>query len=441
MVSGGIYELTYSSSDVAWKLPAPSDGRTPAEISAGVTPVSFQYEPLNAFRYGATGNGTTDDTAALVLWVAVAKQMTAPTLVLPEGDFLISSTLNFDLPNYSTIDWRGRIKCGTAVTATAVRLGSPSSNIFGMRVVGAGVDVRRTTYDTAGSSIGLEVANLTWARIAHRFSEGFNVGVLLNGTNGGVSHCRVDLGYLHDNRYNLFLTASGSGYCNENSLYGGSFGFTSAWLSAAGNWTNTFDFYEDSFPASPLNNNKLFGPSWEAQSTTTVAASIYGQHTHVYGPRKETSAGTENDFKILLQSTSRSVFIAGGFGFYIGGITDSGLWNRYICTDGESAQTNAGATGTSHQIRAADNGEKGYVVKNTGGTEVFSVDAGGILRTNQLRAANAASGEAGYVSFGDATQSTVGAAGGASALPATPTGYLRFFIGTTEYVLPYYAQA
>lgn len=39
------------------------------------------------------------------------------------------------------------------------------------------------------------------------------------------------------------------------------------------------------------------------------------------------------------------------------------------------------------------------------------------------------------------TQTTVGAAGGASALPATPTGYLKFIIGNTEYVLPYYAVA
>lgn len=37
------------------------------------------------------------------------------------------------------------------------------------------------------------------------------------------------------------------------------------------------------------------------------------------------------------------------------------------------------------------------------------------------------------------TQTTVGAAGGASALPATPTGYLKFINGNTEYVIPYYA--
>lgn len=36
------------------------------------------------------------------------------------------------------------------------------------------------------------------------------------------------------------------------------------------------------------------------------------------------------------------------------------------------------------------------------------------------------------------TQTTVGAAGGASALPATPTGYLTVNIGNSSFVIPYY---
>lgn len=37
------------------------------------------------------------------------------------------------------------------------------------------------------------------------------------------------------------------------------------------------------------------------------------------------------------------------------------------------------------------------------------------------------------------TQTTVGAAGGASALPATPTGYLTINLGNGSVVIPYYA--
>lgn len=39
------------------------------------------------------------------------------------------------------------------------------------------------------------------------------------------------------------------------------------------------------------------------------------------------------------------------------------------------------------------------------------------------------------------TQTTVGSAGGATALPATPTGYLIVVIGNSDYVIPYYAKS
>lgn len=39
------------------------------------------------------------------------------------------------------------------------------------------------------------------------------------------------------------------------------------------------------------------------------------------------------------------------------------------------------------------------------------------------------------------TQTTVGAAGGASALPATPTGYVETKIQGTSYIIPYYAKS
>lgn len=42
-----------------------SRARTAAEITAGVTPTNYAYPPGHAWRYGAVGDGVTDDTAAL----------------------------------------------------------------------------------------------------------------------------------------------------------------------------------------------------------------------------------------------------------------------------------------------------------------------------------------------------------------------------------------
>lgn len=64
---------------------------------------------------------------------------------------------------------------------------------------------------------------------------------------------------------------------------------------------------------------------------------------------------------------------------------------------------------------------------------------GGIGPTGQIIAGGAAFGATNKLVLGGTTGTTVGAAGGASALPATPTGYLIAFVGSTEVRIPYYA--
>jgi hypothetical protein len=47
----------------------------------------------------------------------------------------------------------------------------------------------------------------------------------------------------------------------------------------------------------------------------------------------------------------------------------------------------------------------------------------------------------GVVDFNTATQTTVGAAGGGNALPATPTGYLEVKIAGVARVIPFYDKS
>lgn len=60
------------------------------------------------------------------------------------------------------------------------------------------------------------------------------------------------------------------------------------------------------------------------------------------------------------------------------------------------------------------------------------------INANVLRLSGASSGSTGFFSFGGTTATTIGAAGGASALPATPLGYLICHTGTTQVKIPYY---
>lgn len=92
--------------------------------------------------------------------------------------------------------------------------------------------------------------------------------------------------------------------------------------------------------------------------------------------------------------------------------------NTSIVTSGTNLQITNNA-GTNQYATAAASAHQ-FIV---GGVVKFSVNGSGLPQ------------------FDGGTQATVGAAGGASALPATPTGYINVNVGGTEFVMPYYAKA
>jgi hypothetical protein len=93
LLSGGIYEFTYSSVDTAWKVPAPGDGRTAAEIAAGVTPTNYQYLEGEALRYGYRADDSTDNTTAIQNAIDVMDAAGGGIALLPEGTGRFASTI------------------------------------------------------------------------------------------------------------------------------------------------------------------------------------------------------------------------------------------------------------------------------------------------------------------------------------------------------------
>lgn len=65
--------------------------QTSAESSAGVTPTDVSYPPLNVRRYGAVGDGSTDDTAAFNAGLSVLAL--GEVLYVPSGTYKITSEL------------------------------------------------------------------------------------------------------------------------------------------------------------------------------------------------------------------------------------------------------------------------------------------------------------------------------------------------------------
>ena len=70
--------------------------QTAAESSISLTPTNFWYPPGNVYRYGATGGGSVDDTAALQNATAQAAVggNTAAQVFIPPGTYLTSAPIN-----------------------------------------------------------------------------------------------------------------------------------------------------------------------------------------------------------------------------------------------------------------------------------------------------------------------------------------------------------
>jgi hypothetical protein len=106
---------------------------------------------------------------------------------------------------------------------------------------------------------------------------------------------------------------------------------------------------------------------------------------------------------------------------------------------------------TNGNINIVANGS-GQIVLNAARVGAGQINAATValsktLDTNTLRSYSSNADIAvepqgtGTVNFKVPTQSTVGSAGAASALPATPSGYIEFKINGTAYVMPYYAKS
>ncbi len=153
---------------------------------------------------------------------------------------------------------------------------------------------------------------------------------------------------------------------------------------------------------------------------------------------------TNGAVALTLSSTQQATFvsdISAGVNSYIGFTARS-----YISSpsDGILRLTNSAVTDFTRLQFGGTTSAFPALARNGSGMNLVKADNSDfavLSLANAILKNAAANGAAGEVVLGNTTQTTVGAAGGATALPATPTGYLRFKIATTDFVLPYYAQA
>jgi hypothetical protein len=105
--------------------------RTAAEVTAGVEPVKFTYPPGNVLRYGAAGNGSADDTTAIVNALLVVKSGGTAPVLFPAG-YIFKITTYCEIYSNTTIHLYGTLQLTSRASGLFAN-GASNIGIYGFR--------------------------------------------------------------------------------------------------------------------------------------------------------------------------------------------------------------------------------------------------------------------------------------------------------------------
>lgn len=305
-----------------------------------------------------------DCTAGVLAAIAYAQTLPVVDFIIPVGEFKISDWVTFDLPDFSTLSMYGSFKC---LAGGHVRIGSEVRNTFGYNV--SGIDVYKDGFSTGAANVGVHINNVAFSEIQIKRVKGFQTGVFVTGTqpNGGVSYNQFWMGLIHDNQYNLFLTASGSGYTNENVFYGGSFNHSSGYPGVV----EIANIFVQDYVTHPLNNNRFMFPSLEDNRADAIGARIEGVNNILIQPRIENPANLTG-YGVFLPTNSQSCRVQGGYGMRNGNVVDNGLYNIVETLDGIKFGAQ-GATPIIALRNFASSNNKVFIIRDAVGTETLAM--------------------------------------------------------------------
>jgi 3-dehydroquinate dehydratase len=386
------------------------DYTSPGTGAVTTTVQEYLQQVVNVTDFGADSTGVLDATSAITAAITYAKTLTSPQLIINAGTYTTSSVLTFDLPEFSTITFIGSIVSSVS-NDPAIRIGSTTANIAG--ITATGIKVERLSLDTAGASSGVQLRNLTSSYIDIRRCSGFRDGIFCYGdqANGGFSYNEIHIGFVHDNRRNIYLNAGSVGYCNENNFYGGTFNHSSTYPAVT-----TTNLEIAHFASSQLNNNRFYGPSFEDNSATlATAAIINGNNNVIYWPRME-NPGDQTGYEIQFTADSGECRILGhGFTMVNSNINDLGDGNMYETREGAVMRYQTPATAGKAVLKLQSYGTSAATVLSvldSGGVETAKITGVGEAKftgtTRALAIYNTSGFETAYVTgAGDAVFNSV----------------------------------
>jgi hypothetical protein len=285
-------------------------------------------------------------------------------------------------------------------------------------------------------------------RIAGTPITGANPGLAFDAENDGAADYAVHKIYYLESPDMTFLdrvSAAGGAFAHEVYFYGGKVGpgFNALKITSS-NQTNASNFYigpnveiTGSGTASPailLNNVanvRIIGTSIEEGTGTGVSKGI--EVTGEVNNLNIIGAHFDNSGIPINSASATSIDGWRIFSVFIGTLTLRNATNCYVDACSIPTINISGATSADNVI--------GPAVSFTALNYLDSATAANqdIAKTSLISLSQAArSNGSGTVTIGGTVDSTVGAAGAATALPANPLGYLVAYVGTAEVKIPYY---
>lgn len=182
--------------------------------------------PDSAENYGATGDGSTDDTTALQNWANGG----ATSLYLGPGTYRITDTLT--IPH----GWKelnfggGEIVYDGPQDRAAIVFGSTTTDSAGANIIGLRVESATQSDWTDADYTGVVMYNMRYGDYQLTKVDGFTTGVDMRAHDAGFGYNTIRLGHISNNEYGvrLYGSSGAAGFPNENFFLGGRFGIGSA---------------------------------------------------------------------------------------------------------------------------------------------------------------------------------------------------------------------
>lgn len=187
-------------------------------------------EVVSVKDFGAVGNGTTDDTAAIT--AAIAAVSVGGVLFFPAGTYRTTSTITIQKNISWIMEGGSYLNYVTASNTPAVFFDYPMNNVD--IVMG----VNRATLNWASGADGIKFVDMIDSRLSitsainHRRGLALDASAATGFGAGSIAYNKFTLGKIWNNKFGVFCESSGGAFINTNDFRSGRFTLTPA-VSAA----------------------------------------------------------------------------------------------------------------------------------------------------------------------------------------------------------------